>query len=176
MPTKTAKPKAAKPKAKMGRPSKMTEDTIAEICGRLASGEPMSRISDDHHMPDMTNVYKWLKKNDEFRQRYEEARKDGAHTFADQIAKIIDQKPLEIMDENGNIRYDSGSIAWQRLRMDGRKWLAAKYLPKVYGERMAVEGVEGGAPIKTEDVSLDRLNSILRNFEMTKRLGSDTAE
>ena len=176
MPTKTAKPKAAKPKAKMGRPTRYTDEIAAEICGRLACGEPMSNITQDAHMPGMTTTYMWLRKRDDFRQHYEEARKDGAHTFADQIAKIIDEKPLQIVDENGNVKYDSGSISWQRLRMDGRKWLAAKYLPKVYGERMAVEGVEGGAPIKTEDVSLDKLNSILRNFEMTKRLGSDTTE
>jgi hypothetical protein len=55
--------------------------------------------------------------------------------------------------------------------MDGRKWLAAKYLPKVYGERLGVEGVEGGAPIKVEDATYEKLHAILSNMEMKKRAG-----
>lgn len=157
-------------KRKVGRPSKKTDDLIAEICGRLACGEPMSRISQDAHMPDMKNVYAWLKKDPEFRHQYEEARKDGAHTFADQIAQIIDQTPLKLTDEQGNVKYDPASIQWNRLRMDGRKWLAAKYLPKVYGERLGLEGTDG-PPVKTEDAGSQRLFELIRTLEMKARAG-----
>ena len=163
-------PKLTKPKPR-GRPSIISEEICDEICARLASGEPVTKITQDPHMPGMTTIYMWLRRHDDFRKMYEEARKDGAHTFADQIAQIIDQKPLEVTDEQGNVRYDSASIAWNRLRMDGRKWLAAKYLPKVYGERLGVEGVEGGAPIKTEDATYQKLLAILSNMEMQKRNG-----
>ena len=152
-----------------GRPSDITEEIIAEICGRLACGEPVSKISEDKHMPGMTTIYMWLRRHDDFRKSYEEARKDGAHSFADQIARIIDMEPLKIVDELGNVKIDPGSISWNRLRMDGRKWLAAKYLPRVYGERIGVEGVEGGAPIKTEDATYSKLHAILSNIEMKKR-------
>lgn len=154
-----------------GRPPDITDEICTEICGRLACGEPVSKISLDDHMPSVTTIYMWLRKYETFRKQYEEARKDGAHTFADQIVQIIDQKPLEVCDEFGNIKLDSGSIAWNRLRMDGRKWLAAKYLPKVYGERLGVEGVEGGAPIKVEDATYEKLHAILANMEMKKRAG-----
>ena len=165
----TAAPKKAAKKT--GRPSKISDELTAEICGRLASGEPLGKIANDDHMPHMTTIYMWLKKHEEFRKMYEDARKNGAHTYADQIAQIIDQKPLQIVDEQGNVRYDSASIAWNRLRMDGRKWLAAKYLPKVYGERLGVEGVEDGVAIKTEDATFAKLSAILSNMEMKKRAG-----
>ena len=154
-----------------GRPSDISEKIIAEICGRLACGEPVSKISQDKHMPGMTTIYMWLRRHDDFRKSYEEARKDGAHSFADQIAHIIDMEPLKVTDELGNVKIDPGSISWNRLRMDGRKWLAAKYLPKVYGERIGVEGVEGGAPIRTEDATYEKLHAILSNMELKKRAG-----
>jgi hypothetical protein len=171
-------PKLTKPRTKKaidgtdrGRPSIINDEICAEICGRLACGEPISKISQDPHMPGMTTIYMWLRRHEDFRKQYEEARKDGAHAFADQIAHIIDMRPLEVTDEYGNVKLDPGSIAWQRLRMDGRKWLAAKYLPRVYGERIGVEGVEGGAPIKTEDATYEKLHAILSNMEMKKRAG-----
>ena len=46
-----------------------------------------------------------------------------------------------------------------------------KLKPKKYGDRMAVEGVEGGAAIKTEDTSASAFLDIIRNLEMTKRAG-----
>jgi hypothetical protein len=157
--------------SKGGRPTKYCDQIAAEICGRLSCGEPVSTICKDDHMPGVTTIFMWLRRHDEFRKDYEEARKNGAHTYADQIAQIIDTKPLEIVDEQGNVRYDSASIAWNRLRMDGRKWLAAKYLPKVYGERLGVEGVEDGVAIKTEDATFAKLSAILSNMEMKKRAG-----
>jgi hypothetical protein len=36
---------------------------------------------------------------------------------------------------------------------------------------VAVEGVEGGAAIKTEDASADKFLEIIKNMEMTKRAG-----
>lgn len=154
-----------------GRPTKYSDIIAAEICGRLSCGEPVSTICKDPHMPGVTTIFMWLRRHDDFRKDYEDARRNGAHTYADQIAQIIDSKPLEIIDEQGNVRYDSASIAWNRLRMDGRKWLASKYLPKVYGERLGVEGVEDGVAIKTEDATFAKLSAILSNMEMKKRAG-----
>ena len=46
-----------------------------------------------------------------------------------------------------------------------------KLKPKKYGDRVALEGVEGGAAIKTEDATADKFLEIIRNMEMTKRAG-----
>jgi len=168
---KLTKPRKPKKDSVRGRPTIISDEVCAEICGRLACGEPVSKITKDEHMPGMTTVYMWLRRHEPFRKQYEEARKDGAHTYADQIAHIIDMEPLKVTDELGNVKIDPGSISWNRLRMDGRKWLAAKYLPKVYGERIGVEGVEGGAPIRTEDATYEKLHAILSNMELKKRAG-----
>ena len=151
----------------VGRPSKYTEDIGINICALLAAGTPITKIVLLENMPSQQTVYTWLRKHPEFLEMYEIARQDLAHTMANQIQEIIDEKPLQIVDEAGNIKYDSGSIADKRLRMDGRKWLAAKYLPKVYGERTVVAG-DTEAPL-AHKVSFDTFDTVIEALEARRQ-------
>lgn len=55
--------------------------------------------------------------------------------MADQLTEIADDK--------------SGDPARDRLRLDTRKWLLSKALPKVYGDKIAhVGGEDGDSPIR----------------------------
>lgn len=154
---------------KIGRPTQYTDILVDEICGRLACGEPMAKIVQSAHMPDSVTIYRWLREKPAFQQRYADARRDGAHCLADQIQDIVDTEPLAVFDEAGNKRYDSGSVAHNRLRMDARKWLAAKYLPKVYGDRTVVAGDED-APLAVE-VSFGVFDEVLKNMALTRAAG-----
>jgi hypothetical protein len=51
------------------------------------------------------------------------------------------------MNEEGKMVLDMEAVARSRLRIDTRKWLLSKVLPKVYGERIITEitGKDGGA-------------------------------
>jgi hypothetical protein len=87
--------------------------------------------------------------------------------MANQIQEIIDEKPLQVVDDQGNIKYDAGSIADKRLRMDGRKWLAAKYLPRVYGERTVVAG-DAESPV-THKVSFEAFDTVIETLEARRQ-------
>ena len=152
---------------KMGRPTQYTDILVDEICGRLACGEPMAKITQSAHMPNPVTIYRWLREKPDFQQRYADARRDGAHCLADQIQDIVDTEPLAVFDEAGNKRSDAGSIAHNRLRMDARKWLAAKYLPKVYGDKTIVSG-DDEAPLAVE-VSFDVFGELLKNIALTRQ-------
>ena len=154
---------------KMGRPTQYTDTLVDEICGRLACGEPMAKIVQSAHIPDAVTIYRWLREKPDFQQRYADARKDGAHCLADQIQDIVDTEPLSVFDEAGNKRYDAGSIAHNRLRMDARKWLAAKYLPKVYGDRTILAG-DDTSPLAVE-VSFDIFGELLKNMTLKRQAG-----
>ena len=130
-------------------------------------GEPMAKIVQSAHMPDYVTIYRWLREKPDFQQRYADARKDGAHCLADQIQDIVDTEPLAVFDEQGNKRYDAGSIAHNRLRMDARKWLAAKYLPKVYGDKTILAG-DAEAPLAVT-VDFSTWDAMLKNAELTKQ-------
>lgn len=83
-------------------------------------------------MPDIVTVYRWMVKDEDFRQQYTRAREDQAETHADQMQEIADEMPP--LDANG--RTDSGWVQWQRNRIDTRKWIAAKLKPKKYGDKV----------------------------------------
>jgi hypothetical protein len=151
----------------VGAPSKYTEEIGIEICALLAAGMPVTKIVQLKHMPSQQTVYTWLRKHPEFLEMYEIARQDLAHTMANQIQEIIDEKPLQVVDDQGNIKYDSGSIADKRLRMDGRKWLAAKYLPRVYGERTVVAG-DAENPV-AHKVSFEAFDTLIESLETRRQ-------
>ena len=129
--------KTKAPKAKMGRPSDYTPEKAAEICGRLAEGESLKNICRGEEMPDIKTVYRWMMANAEFRHQYACAREDQADTMADEIIDIADEKL-----EDANSR---------RVRIDARKWVAAKLKPKKYGDKVetTVQG-PGGGPVENK--------------------------
>ena len=153
------------------RPVEFTEDIADEICWRITHGEPLVRICADEHLPHVATIYRWLIRFPTFCDMYTRAREEQADTNADEILAIADEMPPEYTDEKGRTTIDHSYLAWQKQRIEARKWTAAKLKPRKYGERMAVEGVEDGAAIKTEETGANKFLDIIRNMEMTKRAG-----
>lgn len=153
------------------RPVEYTEDIAEEVCWRLAHGESLVSICRDDHLPHCATIYRWLARFPLFCEMYARAREDQADTNADEILQIADEMPPEFTDDKGRTYLDQTFIQWQKNRIDARKWTAAKLKPRKYGDRMAVEGVEGGAAIKTEDAGANKFLEIIRNMEMSKRGG-----
>lgn len=163
-------------KKRVGAPSTYSQHIANVICIRIAEGESLRKILRDDGMPVQSTVYEWLLRHPEFAENYTRAREEQADTLADEIIDIADESPEmnEIRDKHGDvvdIKIDSGYVAYQKQRIEARKWTAMKLKPKKYGDRVAVEGVEGGAAIKTEDANADRFLEIIRNMEMNKRAG-----
>ena len=167
-PEKPVKPPKQIP---IGRPVEYTEDIAEEVCWRLAHGESLVSICSDDHLPHCATIYRWLIRFPLFCEMYARAREDQADTNADEILAIADQMPPEFTDDKGRTYLDQTFIQWQKNRIDARKWTAAKLKPRKYGDRMAVEGVEGGAAIKTEDTGANKFLEIIKNMEMSKRGG-----
>ncbi len=144
---------------KKGRPSLYTEALAAKICRRLAEGESLRAICADKAMPAISTVMGWLfnGKYEDFSEQYTRARQAQAELRADEIIDIADGA------EHGA----SEAVQAARLRVDARKWVAAKLLPKKYGDKLQHTG-EGGGPIrvrpdlsKLTDEELNALERIL---------------
>jgi len=168
-PAKT--PIAPKTKNPPHRPVEYTEEIAEEVCWRLAHGESLVSICSDEHVPHCATIYRWLIRFPIFCEMYARAREDQADTNADEILAIADEMPPEYTDEKGRTVLDHTYLAWQKQRIEARKWTSAKLKPRKYGDRVAVEGVDGGAAIKTEDASANKFLEIIKNMEMTKRAG-----
>lgn len=151
--TKESKATEKTPK-KTGRPSVFTKMLAYEICDRLSSGEGLVSICKSDHMPTTQTVYVWLRQDKEFSDMYARAREEQADTLADQILAIADEDPEinEIRDKDGNvidIKIDSGYVAYQKQRIEARKWTAMKLKPKKYGDRQVLAG-DDEAPLVLE--------------------------
>ena len=169
-----AKATKASTPAKTGRPTKYNQDTANLICMMLSEGMSLRQILKADtvgKLPAQSTVYEWLIRHPLFQEQYARAREEQADTNADEILEIADEHPPEYTDEKGRTSLDVTYIQWQKNRIEARKWTAAKLRPKKYGDRVAVEGVEGGAAIKTEDATADKFLEIIRNMEMKKRAG-----
>ena len=169
-----AKATKASTPAKTGRPTKFNQDTADLICMMLSEGMSLRQILKADtvgKLPAQSTVYEWLIRHPLFQEQYARAREEQADTNADEILEIADEHPPEYTDEKGRTSLDVTYIQWQRNRIEARKWTAAKLRPKKYGDRVALEGVEGGAAIKTEDATADKFLEIIRNMEMKKRAG-----
>lgn len=129
-----------------GRPPKINEAIVVEICDRLARGESLRGICADAHIPDTSTIRRWLAHEDaknmppvyaEFRAQYARAREDQADALAD-----------EILDEARAVTEKTANA--KRVLIDALKWRAGKLKPKVYGNKVdhEISGPEGG-PIQT---------------------------
>lgn len=126
-----------------GRPSDYREETAFIICARMAEGESLRSICRDEGMPDKATVFRWLAKHESFRDQYAKAMEARAETLADEIVDIADDGSNDWIErndpENPGYRENGEAIQRSRLRVDARKWVASKLLPKKYGERVTQE-------------------------------------
>ena len=165
----TGKPQT-KEIAKTGRPSLYTEELANEICVRLGLGESLRKICLDERIPSMATVMTWLTKKPEFLEQYTRAREIQAETQIDELIDIVYQPPelSHITDKNGElveVKFDSSYVAWMKLRVDTRKWTAARMAPKKYGEQKTPEEVHDMTVIDVNvrdmmDVAVKRLELI----------------
>jgi len=112
-----------KPKAVMGRPSEYTDEEGDRICAWIAEGKSLRSYSRATGR-DLTTIYRWLRERGDFHKRYARAHDDRADTLADEMVDIADEAASGTMEE----------IQAARLRVDTRKWIAAKLKPTKWGD------------------------------------------
>lgn len=155
----------------IGRPTKYSQDLADEICIRIVRGESLEAITRDSYMPHVATIYRWLQKHEEFCEMYTRAREDQADTLADQIIAIADQNPetIPVYDKDGQlveIKVDSALIAYQKNRIEARKWTAAKLKPMKYGEKQILAGDKDN-PVAVKDVTL--FDELVKNLELGRQ-------
>jgi len=156
---------------KMGRPSAYSDKVANDICIRIALGESLRRICMEDGMPAQSSVYEWLLRYPDFSEKYARARELQAETQFDELTDIVDQPPElnYVTDKNGElieVKFDSTYVAWMKLRVDTRKWTAARMAPKKYGEHKQAEEKSDPTVI---DVSVrDMLDVAVKRLELIR--------
>ena len=123
-------------KNKPGRPTTYTPELANEICDSIASSSKGTKrlCKENQHWPCQDTLFTWLKIYPEFSEQYAQAKRCQIEVFIDEILDIADDSSQdEVISEQGSIVCNSEFSARSRLRIDTRKWRAAKLVPKVYG-------------------------------------------
>lgn len=127
-----------KPKHPGGRPHTYTPEMAKKICRGIAtSSKGIRRLCKENpDWPSHQAIFEWRLDIPEFGELYAQAKRDQIEFLIDECIDISDDSnDDEIIDTNGNVKANAEFIQRSRLRVDTRKWLAAKLAPKLYGDR-----------------------------------------
>lgn len=130
------------------------DDIEATVLARLAGGDSLRQICATDGMPSKMTVIEWAAgSRPEFAEKYKIAREVGYLLLAEELLEIADDGSNDWIKSNDpanpGYRVNGEAIQRSRLRLDTRKWMLSKMLPKIYGERTTVDAnVDGGLTIK----------------------------
>jgi len=111
-----------------------------EVCALVAEGKSLRQITEQPGMPSRRAVQHWMTRFPEFREKYECAMMLCAEFWAHEIIEISDDSAGDyVITEDGRRVVDNEHINRSRLKVDSRKWLLSKLLPKRYGDRIRAD-------------------------------------
>ena len=82
----------------------------------------------------------WVNEDKALSEQYAKAREAMLDKIADETMEIANERPESVVHANGGGGIDSAFVAWQRLRIDTRKWHLSKLAPKKYGDKVELSG------------------------------------
>lgn len=127
--------------AKRGVKTIHTKELADEICRRVAEGESLREVCRTPGYPADSTVRLWYIQNREgFAEQYALAKQAQAERWADELLEIADDGTNDWIERKDGKALNAEHINRSRLRVDTRKWLLAKVLPKVYGDKLELSG------------------------------------
>ena len=109
----------------MTKALQITTEITNQICEKLMSRVPLTRICEAKDLPSLSTVHRLINKDPSFAKQIIQARKVGCQFYLD---KMIDE--LETVSNK-----DVGIV---REKLHHYRWLASKLLPSLYGDKQEV--------------------------------------
>ena len=125
----------------MSQPTMYTDALAEEICEAISNtSKGLKELCDENpHWPGPQGIRKWVVSKEKFGAMYARAKQAQADFMVEEILSISDDGSNDYYtDEKGVVRLDGEHVQRSRLRVDSRKWLAAKLAPRAYGEKKEV--------------------------------------
>lgn len=121
-----------------------TQEVADVICDRIATSTLSIKniCESDEHLPNVSTVLRWLRTNEEFRTQYTRAKEEQADMLIEEMIDIADDGSNDLMTViRGDKEYEQENkevTSRSKLRVETRKWIAAKLKPKKYGDKLDV--------------------------------------
>lgn len=173
-----SKSKKQPPSSGLAKSGRTREQVMADVCEQLEKGLSLERACKVLKDARPTTVLDWIEKYPPLAEQYTRARSIGYRLLADEIVSIADETSAEVevqeVSPDGDpvfnadgtpllktVRVPLGPdvIARNRLRVDTRKWMLSKMLPKIYGDKVTQEHTgAGGGPITLAALDLKNMS------------------
>ncbi len=146
-----------------------------EYFDRMSSGETITSIIRDHHMPNDKTMFEWcngkLGAPSSLRRDYARARLRQADAFARAVIDLADlSDPLahaSAVDALNNLPEDATttekrrayfyaqkrSVEGTKMAIDARKWVAARMAPHLWGDQVTIQHIGEGEDKRLLDMS-----------------------
>jgi hypothetical protein len=117
------------------------EKAFAIVCQEIATTskglDPI--ISEQRELypdfPCRKTLYSWMNENELYRQQFEFAKRLQVQSLIDEIIEIADDSSQDWqLNDKEQLVPNKEHIQRSRVRIDTRKWLAAKLRPTLYGD------------------------------------------
>jgi len=136
------KEKHQEPKDKKSRPGaqKRTPKLVKKILDAIVVDHLSVRKACKINGISDGTFLQWVADDKILAEQYTKALKIRTDTMAMEILDIVDDVAEDdIFDDNGNRKANNEWINRSRLRMDGRKWILSKLMPKKYGDHLQLD-------------------------------------
>jgi hypothetical protein len=123
----------------VSRPLKpITDETKERLCLAIADGMTIRQVCKLPGMPASSTIYLALARDASFAEQYARAREAQLIRWEDELLEIADNSTNDwVARESGEkAGTDHDHIQRSRLRVEARKWIMSKRLPRVYGDRL----------------------------------------
>jgi hypothetical protein len=134
----------------------LTEDLQVSICTHLASGEGTAQMLAALRIS-ASVFWRWHATRADFVEQVAAARLAGLERMADEI--------IEIAEERSDPRH-------RQVRIDARKWLLSRLLPRKYGDKTQVEVTQTRS---IEEMTDEQLYERIRTLECAAGIGPTPA-
>lgn len=137
-----------------------TQELADSILAGLAEGKSLRAVCREPNMPSPSTVLEWAEKHPEFGEQYTRTRARSYLLLAEEIIDISDEETTTVRhgDDEVTVAFDATAVARNRLRVDTRKWMLSKMLPKVYGDKLDLN--HSGRVAIAKDLTEDELQRI----------------
>jgi len=119
-------------------------------------------------LPKISEIMQWLQQDEELQERYAKARQYQADFMFDELIDIADDQTCDWMERNDpknpGWKFNGEHVQRTKLRLDTRKWCAAKLRPHKYGERSDINITQ---EFSLSSLTLDQLQARLEALRLS---------
>lgn len=114
-------------------------ENAERICALIAEGYTLRQVAREINCT-AGAISIWASEDEDFAKRYARAMDVRTDRMAEEILDISDDGHNDWMEREDHDVVNGEHIQRSRLRVDARKWLMAKMMPKKYGDRTTLAG------------------------------------